>query len=86
MPGLTEVDAEIVLRRCDSEAARRLYAAVASLLGKGAYRFALRVEGGRFEDCVDTVREVVQSFIAASFLVVDGSYKLRALRGRVVVE
>ncbi len=86
MRNIDDVDVVIVLRRCDAEAARKLYSAVASMFGKGAYRFALVIEGRGFDECLDTVRDVLQSFIAASFMVVDGSYKLSARRGTVVVE
>lgn len=35
----------------------------------GAYRFIFTIKGARFEDCLDDLRDVIQSFIFASFTV-----------------
>ncbi len=75
---LDDVDAEIVVKGCQPGVGKRVYATVASLIRSGAYRFALRLEGSRLEDCLDELRDAIQGFIASSFLVVEGDYPVNA--------
>ncbi len=77
-------DALVVIKTCRRGLGRQLYNTIASLIREGAYKFALRLEGSSFEECLDEIRDVVQGFIASSFMVVDESYDVKAKRTIVV--
>jgi len=76
---------EIVVRNCP-EKVSPLIASIARFIQKGAYRFLIRLEGPRFEDCVDIVLKLTQEFINASFTVIEGEEAGRDRDKRIVVE
>ncbi len=75
-----EVDAAVKLADCGDREAGSLLAIVAKQLREGARRLAIVVPRGRFEECIDVIREAVQSAFAATVVVVEEGYAFRARR------
>ena len=66
-------DVEVVVDGCPPEEMSHDFTAVISrLAAKGAYRFLVALRGAKFTECQDFLREALQSFLFASFTVVEG--------------
>ncbi len=87
-------DVEFIIEGCPSlELSHDFTALVSHWAAKGAYRFLVTLKGARFPECQDFLREALQSFLFASFVVREGGgaaqastrLTLRANGGRLEV-
>jgi uncharacterized radical SAM superfamily Fe-S cluster-containing enzyme len=73
---INDVDAEIKVSRCNGKIREHLLSLITQLSREGVRRIVVRLEGARFEECIDYLREPLQAVLAQSILVVDSSYEL----------